>query len=141
MKRNAAAHSRKNGLRKPFFRIGVGGMRGCAEMENGGMQKAALDFVGAVKASAEYQEYEMQLAKIKNQPELYEKVNEFRQKNFIIQNTENSEDILDRMEELEREYEEVREVPLVDDFLEAETSFCRMMQEINMFITKELDFQ
>lgn len=105
------------------------------------MQGAALDFVRAVKESAEYQEYEMQLAKIKRQPELYEKVNEFRQKNYVIQNMESSDDIMDRMEELEQEYEQLRDIPLVEDFLEAETSFCRMMQEINMFITKELDFQ
>lgn len=110
-------------------------------MENGYVQEVALDFVKAVKQSVEYQEYEMQVAKIKRQPELYVKVNEFRQKNFVIQNTEKSDDIMDRIDELEQEYEELREIPLVEDFLEAETSFCRMMQEINILVTRELDFQ
>lgn len=105
------------------------------------MQDVAMDFVRAVKQSEEYREYAMQLAKIKMQPELYEKVNEFRQKNYILQNTGNNEDLMDRMDELECEYEELREIPLVEDFLGAETSFCRMMQETNRFITKELDFQ
>ena len=105
------------------------------------MHDAAVEFVSAVKQSKEYMEYEMQLTKMKMQPELYEKVNEFRQKNFVIQNTEDSEKLMDRMEELDREYEELRSIPLVEDFLEAETAFCRLMQEVNMFVTKELNFQ
>ena len=105
------------------------------------MHDAAVGFVSAVKQSKEYMEYEMQLTKMKMQPELYEKVNEFRQKNFVIQNTEDSEKLMDRMEELDREYEELRSIPLVEDFLEAETAFCRLMQEVNMFVIKELNFQ
>ena len=105
------------------------------------MHDAAVEFVSAVKRSKEYLEYEMQLAKIKMHSELYEKVNEFRQKNFIIQNTEDSERLMDRMDELDREYEELRSIPLVEDFLEAETAFCRLMQEVNMFVTRELNFQ
>lgn len=105
------------------------------------MHDAAVGFVSAVKQTKEYVEYEMQLTKIKMQPELYEKVNEFRQKNFAIQNTEDSEKLMDRMDELEHEYEELRSIPLVEDFLEAETAFCRLMQEVNIFITRELNFQ
>lgn len=110
-------------------------------MESGYMQEAVLDLVRAVKSSEEYRNYELQLAELKKQPVLYDKVNEFRQKNFHIQNTETSENIMDCMDELEKEYEELRENSLVEEFLEADTSFCRMMQEINIFITKELDFE
>ena len=45
------------------------------------------------------------------------------------------------MDELEREFEDVRAIPLVDDFLAAELCFCRMMQEINEMIWDEIDFQ
>lgn len=105
------------------------------------MEAAALEFAEAIKNSPEFRQYEMQLIKIKKQPELYLKVNEFRQKNFMIQNTEDADTLMDRMDELEQEYEELKENPLAEDFLEAETSFCRKMQEIHLLITEELNFQ
>ena len=45
------------------------------------------------------------------------------------------------MDAFEKEYEKFRENPIVDDFLKAELAFCRLMQEINMIITEELDFE
>lgn len=104
------------------------------------MQKTAMEFVRAVKESREYREYALQRDKLKKQPELYKKVNEFRQKNYMIQNKEDPDNMMDRMDELDREYEEIRENPIAEDFLDAETDFCRMMQDINMLVTKELDF-
>lgn len=108
--------------------------------DRGTMRDAAMEFVRAVKDSREYREYALQLTKLKRQPGLYDRVNEFRQKNFMIQNMEDPDNLMDRMDELDREYEEIRENPIAEDFLEAETDFCRMMQEINMLVTKELDF-
>ena len=105
------------------------------------MRNTAMTFAREVKQSEIYREYEKQLARIKEQPELYEKVNEFRQKNFAIQNSEPPETMMERMEELEREYSWLREKAPVEDFLQAELAFCRMMQEIDALIVGELDFK
>ena len=105
------------------------------------MRNTAMAFAQEVKQSESYQEYERQLARIKEQPELYEKVNEFRRKNFDVQNSEPPESMMERMEELEQEYSWLRENALVEDFLQAELAFCRMMQEIDVLIVRELDFQ
>lgn len=105
------------------------------------MRNTAMAFAQEVKQSERYQEYERHLARIKEQPELYEKVNEFRRKNFDVQNSEPPESMMERMEELEREYAWLRENALVEDFLQAELAFCRMMQEIDALIVSELDFQ
>ena len=45
------------------------------------------------------------------------------------------------MDAFEKEYEKFRENPIVDDFLRAELAFCRLIQEINVMITEELDFE
>lgn len=110
-------------------------------MTDTAMYSAAMDFVREVKASPEYREYDTQLTRIKEQPELYERVNAFREKNFMIQNTEESDSLMDRIDELDREFEQLREDPLAAGFFDAETSFCRMMQEVNMLIIKELNFE
>ena len=45
------------------------------------------------------------------------------------------------MDAFEREYEKFRENPLVDDFLRAELSFCRLMQEIDLLLAQAIDFE
>ena len=105
------------------------------------MQAAAGKFVKAIKGTDTYKGYCYQLEKIKKSPSLFKQVNEFRQRNYEIQNTSQVNELFDKMDAFEKEYEKFRENPIVDDFLKAELAFCRLMQEINMIITEELDFE
>lgn len=98
-------------------------------------------FAAVIRESDTYKEYLNQRERIKKEPELYDKVNEYRQRNFDLQNESDSEDLFDRMEAFEQEYTKFRENPLVEDFLRAELAFCRMMQEVNILITAEIDFE
>ncbi len=110
-------------------------------MSDSDIKEAAKKFAAVIQESDTYKEYYYQREKIKKQPELYDKVNEFRQKNFDLQNESDSEDLFDRMEAFEQEYAKFRENPLVDDFLRAELAFCRMMQEVDILLAAEIDFE
>ena len=110
-------------------------------MSDSDIKEAAKKFAAVIQESDTYKEYYYQREKIKKQPELYDKVNEFRQKNFDLQNESDSEDLFDRMEAFEQEYAKFRENPLVDDFLGAELAFCRMMQEVDILLAAEIDFE
>lgn len=103
--------------------------------------KAAREFADKIMTSDTYKEYLCQREKIKKEPELYARVNEFRQRNFELQNEMDGEELLERLEEFEREYEVFRENPLVDNFLNAELAFCRMMQEVYVLLADEVDFE
>lgn len=103
--------------------------------------KAAREFADKIMTSDTYKEYLCQREKIKKEPELYARVNEFRQRNFELQNGMDGEELLERLEEFEREYEVFRENPLVDNFLNAELAFCRMMQEVYVLLADEVDFE
>lgn len=105
------------------------------------IEEATKKFAAYIQQSDTYKEYWNQREKLKKQPELYDKVNEFRQRNFDIQNESDSEDLFDKMEAFEREYAKFRENPMVEDFLRAELAFCRMMQDINVLLTAEIDFE
>lgn len=105
------------------------------------MQAAAEKFVRAIKETEIYKKYYYQLGKIKKNPELYEKVNEFRQRNFEIQNDNHGDELFKKMDAFEKEYEKFRENPIVDDFLRAELAFCRLMQEAYVYVTEEIDFE
>ena len=99
-----------------------------------------VDFlISAIKESEVYNKYVQQLSEVKKNPELKKQIDEFRSRNFALQN---SEDIaLDKMEAFEQEYANFREIPLVSEFLAAELAFCRMMQEINLRITDAMQFE
>jgi len=105
------------------------------------MEAAGRNYVEAVKDTDIYKKYRCQLDILKKDPELYEKVNEFRRRNYEIQNTSRVDELFDKMEAFEKEYARFREDPVVDDFLRSELAFCRLMQELDLFITGELDFQ
>ena len=105
------------------------------------IEEATKKFAAYIQESDTYKEYYYQRERLKKQPGLYDKVNEFRQKNFEIQNESDSEDLFDKMEAFDREYAKFRENPMVDAFLRAELAFCRMMQDINTLLTAEIDFE
>ena len=105
------------------------------------VEAAATKFVKSIKESDIYSTYYYQVERLKRNPELYKEVNEFRQRNYEIQNTSQVDELFDKMDAFEKEYEKFRENPIVDDFLRAELAFCRLMQEVNTYITGELDFQ
>ena len=99
------------------------------------LESELLKFVQAIKESDVSRKYYEQRERLKDCPEQYKRVNEFRRRNFEIQNTSQQD------EAFEKEYEEFREDSMVDDFLRAELAFCRMMQEITLCITEMVDFE
>lgn len=109
------------------------------------LEQTAIDavdkFVASIKETGTYKKYSEQLQLIKQQPQQYAKVNEFRQRNFELQNSAQTEDLFEKMDAFEKEYEQFREDPLVDNFLRAELALCRMMQKIDVMITEKLDFE
>ncbi len=110
-------------------------------MSDSAIREAIKQFADTIMQSDTYKEYLYQREKIKKQPDLYEKVNEFRQRNFELQNETDEEDLFDCMDAFEKEYEKFREDPLVDDFLRAELSFCRLMQEVDLLLAQAIDFE
>ena len=105
------------------------------------LENATVSYVKAIKDTAVYKKYCEQLERLKKNPEQYQKVNEFRRRNFEIQNTAQKDELFDKMDAFEEEFEKFREDPVVDEFLRAELAFCRMMQEVNLYITEAVNFE
>ena len=102
-------------------------------------ENAINSFVNAILATEEYKAYAFELDKVKQYPELKAQIDDFRKRNYELQNS-NELDFY-KLDCFEREYQMIRENPLVADFLAAELDFCRMMQEINLRITEALKFE
>ena len=105
------------------------------------VQEALEQLAQAVKESEVYREYRRQSERVDNAGDMREKIAEYRVRNFELQNSVQTEDLLDKLDDFEREYEKFREDPLVEEFLDAELAFCRMMQEIDVKLAEAMDFE
>ena len=105
------------------------------------VQEALEQLAQAVKESEVYREYRRQSERVDNAGDMREKIDEYRVRNFELQNSVQTEDLLDKLDDFEREYEKFREDPLVEEFLDAELAFCRMMQEIGLYVTDQMHFE
>lgn len=105
------------------------------------VQEALEQLAQAVKESEVYREYRRQSERVDNDGDMREKIDEYRVRNFELQNSVQTEDLLDKLDDFEREYEKFREDPLVEEFLDAELAFCRMMQEIDVKLAEAMDFE
>lgn len=102
---------------------------------------ALKGLIEAIIDSPEYAEFDRQKNIMKENPELKEKLDEYRQENFRLQRTAESDELFDKLDEFAVRYEEFRKNPLVDSFLNAEADFCRMIQEINQEIVEAVNFE
>lgn len=100
----------------------------------------ALDnLIAAILASEEYQEYDRKRNLVKQSPEWKALADEFRERIFVLQSSGDS--AFEQFDQLEKEYAEVTENPVIHEFLTAELAFCRMMQDINLRITDAMHFE
>lgn len=106
-----------------------------------GLLKAVEKYVGSVKETETYKKYYDYRELLRKDPEKYQRVKEFRLKNFEIQNTANENELFDMLVELEKESEELEADPLINRYMHAELAFCRMIQAVSTLITEKLDFE
>lgn len=94
-------------------------------------EKETANFIGQLYKSEVCTEYFRQRDIMKKHPELKIQIDEFREKNYRLQNEADSVVLFDEIDRFEKEYEEFRKNPIVSEFLAAELAFCRMYQEID----------
>ncbi|MBQ7926425.1 MAG: YlbF family regulator [Lachnospiraceae bacterium] len=104
-----------------------------------GIDKEVKLLIEAILHSGEYAGYINEKERLKQMPEVKERVDEFRRRNFELQNSGNYS--FDKADQLEREFSDVLKLPEVSAFLDAELAFCRMMQEMNSTIADAIVFE
>ncbi|MBQ8198457.1 MAG: YlbF family regulator [Lachnospiraceae bacterium] len=101
------------------------------------------EFIVKLKDTKVYREYEIQKNKIKELPELKQRVDDFRRRNYELQTRNYPENIYDEMERFQRDNEAFQAIPQVRDFLQAELALCRMIQKVTTSIVEAVseDFE
>ncbi len=108
-------------------------------LENSMVDVKTVELTQAIVDSEEYKNYLYYLGEIKKQPELYEKVCDYRRRNFELQNMDVSDNMFDEVMRFQMENAVIRKNELVNEFLKAELSVCRMLQGITRTIADSVD--
>lgn len=91
--------------------------------------------LSVIKRSDIYKEYRKQEKILEKNPELYARVDQFRANNFRLQNELDRENLFQVADLLTRESAELRQIPEVNAYLDAELALCKMMQKICKILT------
>ena len=103
------------------------------------LSQLVSDVISSLKNTSEYVEYSTPLNTIKSDYGLYTRLNELREKNFELQQSD-AGDIMERMDALTNEYEDVINNESVSDFLDAEAAFCKLVRNFSEDIVDGLEF-
>ena len=112
---------------------------GLDTMEN--VTKCTQELVAAICNSRAYANYEEAKRKMRENDELREKLNQFRRTNYEFQNRKDSVDWYEDVANFERENEEFRKDPLVEEYLQSELELCRMLPRINQSLVRAVHLE
>ena len=102
------------------------------------MKKAIQQFLDELQESAAFKDYKYQQKRIKKIPGMIQRINEYRAKRFEFQKY-TGEDLFEKIDEFQREYQTFKEEPIVREYLAAELEICRLVQQINGAIDELVD--
>ena len=108
-------------------------------MESQG-ESIAHELLSKIRQTQEYRDYKKQKALLSNYPALKHSTDLVRMENFKIQQSDSVEQTYSDMKDLIKRNQELLKEPVVQDYLVAESIFCRMMQNIADEVIKGLDF-
>lgn len=99
------------------------------------------DFIRVFGESEEFKRYQAAHCQVQQYPEKYKSLQEFRKKNYLMQNSKETLDLYSESERLMKEYQDLYYDPVVREFLDAEVAVCRIVQMVNREIITCLDFE
>ncbi len=92
-----------------------------------------------IRNSEEYKRYLETSRRLKQQPELYERFNEFRRRNYDMQFSEGDSNLYDEVLNLVKEYEAMLQESVVNDFQLAEHRLNALLREVYSTLSDELE--
>lgn len=101
--------------------------------------KCTQSLTKAIQEDEEYKNFLKIKEKADAFPELKKQINDFRKRNYELQNSGDSFEMFSEIEKLEKDYQEIRKNPVSSEYLRTELAVCRMLQRINYNLLRALD--
>ena len=96
------------------------------------------ELLRSLSSCSEYRAFEQAKYRLDEDPRKRKRTDEFRKKNFLLQN---SEECLSQeaQEQMFLERSELRKDPVIDEYLKAELSVCRLLRQISLRLMDSVD--
>jgi cell fate (sporulation/competence/biofilm development) regulator YlbF (YheA/YmcA/DUF963 family) len=105
------------------------------------IKEYTVQLSAALRGSEAYKAFREVSRKVSEEPQLRQRLDEFRKKNYLLQNGSNAYDLFDDVQNLEREYEDMRKNPVIQEYLAAELQICRIIQRCADEILTSVDME
>jgi len=105
------------------------------------VMKCTQDLIKAIQDHKEYKSFLKIKEEVNTRPEMKKQLNDFRRRNYELQNTGDSFEMYPELEQLEIEYQELRKNPISSEYLRAELAVCRLLQKVNQSIMASVDIE
>lgn len=103
--------------------------------------KSSLEqLIQSIKDSDIYRNYKAASEAVCRVEGLQERIDEYRRDNFLIQQNNEGEELLGKLEQFELDTAAFRAEPLVDKYLCAERDFVKLKQDIDNEMLTRLEF-
>jgi cell fate (sporulation/competence/biofilm development) regulator YlbF (YheA/YmcA/DUF963 family) len=98
------------------------------------------NLIAMIHSSQEYNQYQNLLDTIKSQPEIYQRIAQFRRRSVLIQTQENV-DMISENNTLQNEFFDLQQNGLASEFMAAEHQYVQMLREIQTKFLNNLDLE
>lgn len=95
--------------------------------------------IQAIKDSNEYRLYKKAEAVLDQNPQLKSRVEDFNRANFRIHTQSDSQQLIQGINALDKESQELRKIPQVNAYIQAELDLCKLLQFVSLEINGEID--
>ncbi len=101
-----------------------------------------LSFTECIKETPEYREYQEKRRIISGYPELLDKAEELKKRNYqLIGSFDGGKYTVEDLMRFADENEDIFMEPVINEYLLAEAAFCRMMREVLNMTMERIDFR
>ena len=105
------------------------------------VRKSLDELKEAIQNSDPVVRYRTARAEVRKYPEKHARIQEFRKKNYLLQNSKEQIDLFVELDRLEQEYMDLYKDPLTSEYLASEVAVCRIVQQASREIIECLDFE
>ncbi len=105
------------------------------------MEECLNRLLEKVKTCPELEAYNVARDRLKEYPEKYKRVQEYRKANYRIQNTDEAIDLFTEADRLADTFRDVYKDPVMQDYLKAEAGLCKVIQWISASVVACIDFE
>ncbi len=104
------------------------------------IKKSLDELKTAIQKSDAFGRYQKAREQVQQYPEKKRRLQEFRKKNFCLQNSKEQIDLFVELDRLAQEYADVYQDPLLSEYLASEVALCRIVQQVSREIIESLNF-